>query len=242
MQELASPGTLACMLAVMLGACLQGATGIGFALFAAPIVVLVQPDLVPGPMLVLGGTVSLLAALREWRRIDVRFAAIAFAGRVPGSILAGLVIGLLPRSAFALMFAVLILAAVALSIGRQQVTPRPGMLGMAGFASGFMGTITSVGTPPMGLALQSLEPARMRATVGVFLVAGSIVSLAVLASAGRFHWREFTLSFLLLPPMAVGFGLSSLLVGKIKPEGLRRAVLVISTLSALLLIAKALHA
>ena len=124
MQELASPGTLFCMLAVMLGACLQGAVGIGFALFAAPIVVLVQPDLVPGPMLVVGGAVSLLAALREWRRIDVRFALIAFAGRVPGSILAGLVIGFLPRNAFALLFAVLILLAVALSIGSQQVAPR----------------------------------------------------------------------------------------------------------------------
>ena len=242
MQELASPGTLFCMLAVMLGACLQGAVGIGFALFAAPIVVLVQPDLVPGPMLVVGGAVSLLAALREWRRIDVRFAMIAFAGRVPGSILAGLVIGFLPRTAFALLFAVLILFAVALSTGRQQVAPRPRMLGIAGFASGFMGTITSVGTPPMGLALQSLDPARMRATIGAFLVAGSIVSLAVLGFAGRFHWREFTLSFLLLPPMALGFCVSSLLVGKIKPAAVRRAVLVISALAALLLIAKALHA
>lgn len=71
------------------------APGIGLALFAAPIVALVQPDPVPGPMLVLGGAVSLLAALREWRRIDVRLAAIAFAGRVPGSILAGLVISAL---------------------------------------------------------------------------------------------------------------------------------------------------
>lgn len=242
MQELASGGALVCMLAVMLGACLQGAAGIGFALFAAPIVALVEPDLVPGPMLVLGGAVSLLAALREWRRIDVRLAAIAFAGRVPGSILAGLVIGVLPRSAFALIFAVLILAAVALSFGTQQVTPRPGLLGIAGFASGFMGTITSVGTPPMGLALQSLEPARLRATIGVFLVAGSIVSLAVLAAGGRFHWREFTLSFLLLPPMALGFGLSSLVVGRIKPELVRQAVLVISALAALLLIARALRA
>jgi type III secretory pathway component EscU len=48
------------------------------------------------------------------------------------------------------------------------------MLMAAGFASGFMGTITSVGTPPMGLVMQNVEPGRLRATVGMFLVFGSI--------------------------------------------------------------------
>ena len=128
MQELASPGTLFCMLAVMLGACLQGAVGIGFALFAAPIVVLVQPDLVPGPMLVVGGAVSLLAALREWRRIDVRFAMIAFAGRVPGSILAGhpvggviLMIALSAASAMLAFFSSAVLLPAALQTWSEPV-------------------------------------------------------------------------------------------------------------------------
>src|SRR5262245_4874267 len=91
----------------MAGACVQGASGIGFALFAAPIVALRLPELVPGPMIVLGGTVSLLAALREYRQIDFRTTGLALAGRLPGSVVAGLVVGLLPRTGFAPVFAML---------------------------------------------------------------------------------------------------------------------------------------
>jgi uncharacterized protein len=227
-------------LAVMAGAVIQGTGGIGFALFAAPLVALVRPELVPGPMIVLGGAVSLLAALREFRRIDYRAAAIAFAGRVPGSIAAGLVIGLFSPRTFALVFALMILLAVALSVTARRVPEAgPGMLGAAGFASGFMGTITSVGTPPMGLVMQRADPARLRATIGLFLVAGSIFSLAVLAWAGRFHWQDLKLSVVLLPPLALGFWLSSVLAGRIEPRTVRAIVLGISALSALILLAQA---
>ncbi|MCJ0764439.1 sulfite exporter TauE/SafE family protein [Variovorax terrae] len=231
-----STDTLWCALAVMTGACLQGAGGIGFALFAAPLVALVSPDLVPGPMIFLGGCVSLLAALRERQAIDYRAAAAALAGRVPGSLLAGLAMGLLPRSAFALLFAGLILGAVALSLSGWRIRASPLVMGGAGFASGFMGTITSVGTPPMGLVMQNMAPARLRATIGLFLVAGSAVSLAVLSGIGRFGWPEVQRSLLLLPALALGFWLSNPLRERIDATALRRLVLGVCALSALVLL------
>src|SRR5438105_11907237 len=112
MTILTDPSFLACAAAIFTGALIQGTGGIGFAMFAAPVVALLRPDLVPGPMIVIGGSVSLLAAMREARHIDWKGAAIAVAGRVPGSVLAGLLIGLAPRSTFAVAFALLILAAV----------------------------------------------------------------------------------------------------------------------------------
>ncbi|MBL8378017.1 MAG: sulfite exporter TauE/SafE family protein [Burkholderiales bacterium] len=229
-------GNLLCALAVLVGACVQGTSGIGFALFAAPLVALIQPALVPGPMLVLGGVVSMLAALREWRLIDLRAASIAFAGRVPGSLAAGLAIGAFAHKTFATLFALMILAAVALSLVAGRVEARPLMLGGAGFASGFMGTITSVGTPPMGLVLQSADPGRLRATIGVFLVAGAVVSLSVLAAAGRFHWSDLMRSLMLLPALGLGFMLSTPLRGRFSQAAMRKAVLTISTLAALLLL------
>jgi uncharacterized protein len=224
-------------LAVLGGACIQGTGGIGFALFAAPIVALVRPELVPGPMLVLGGAVSLLAALRERRHIDYRAAGAAFAGRLPGSLCAGLAIGLVPQRGFSVLFALMILAAVALSLtARRAARETPLLLGVAGFASGFMGTITSVGTPPMGLVMQRSEPARLRATIGLFLLAGAVVSIAVLAWAGRFGWRDLQLSVVFLPPLVLGFWLSTALAGRIEPRTVRALVLGISALSALILL------
>ena len=164
--SLADPVFLACALAVMVGALIQSTGGIGFAMFAAPIVAILRPDMVPGPMILAGGLVSLLIAAREFRNIDYRGAAIAIGGRIPGSIVAGLIIGLLPRTTFAISFAVLILIAVALSVSGWRVRATPLSLAAAGFGSGVMGTITSVGAPPMGIVMQNMDPPTLRATIG----------------------------------------------------------------------------
>lgn len=223
-------------LAVMAGALIQATGGIGYAMFAAPIVALMRPDLVPGPMILGGGMVSLLIVLRERCSVDVRGAAIAVAGRVPGSIVAGLVIGLAPRSAFAVSFALLILVAIALSAGGWRVRATPFSLAIAGFTSGVMGTITSVGAPPMGIVLQNSEPAVLRATLAAFLVAGTVVSLAVLAWAGRFGLHELGLGLLLLVPIALGFALSMPLVRRVNARSVKRLVLVVSAASAIALL------
>lgn len=232
----ADPVFVACALAVMVGALIQGTGGIGFAMFAAPIVAILRPEMVPGPMILAGGLVSLLIAVREFHNIDYRGAAIAIGGRIPGSIVAGLVIGLLPRTTFAISFALLILLAVVLSVSGWRVRATPVSLATAGFGSGFMGTITSVGAPPMGIVMQNLDPPTLRATIGAFLVAGSVVSLAVLAMAGRFGVHEFELGLLLIVPMALGFWISTPLVRRVNPRLMRRIVLAISALSATLLL------
>jgi len=223
-------------LAVMVGALIQATGGIGFAMFAAPIVALLRPDLVPGPMILAGGSISLLIALRERRSIDVRGAAIAVGGRIPGSIVAGLIVGLAPRSTFAVVFAVLILAAVVLSAAGWRVRPTPVALATAGFSSGVMGTITSVGAPPMGIVLQNATPATLRATLAAFLVAGTVASLAVLAWAGRFGMHELTLGLLLLLPIAAGFALSAPLVRRVNPRAVKSLVLAVSAGSAIVLL------
>ncbi len=238
MEAIADPSFLACAGAILVGAFIQGTGGIGFAMFAAPVAALVRPDLVPGPMLMLGGAVSLLVALRERAAIDFRGAAFALAGRLPGSVVAGLVIGLAPRNVFALTFAVLILLAVALSVTVPRVRATPVTLGVAGFGSGLMGTITSVGAPPIGIVMQNEAPARVRATVGAFLFVGAIVSVSVLAWAGRFGLREAGLGALMLLPMALGFRLSTAMVRRVDAGAVRRVVLGVSTVSAIVLIAQ----
>jgi uncharacterized protein len=238
MDAIADPAFLVCAGAVLAGAFIQGTGGLGFAMFAAPVAVLLKPELVPGPMLLLGGSVSLLAAMREPSAIDYRGAAFALGGRVPGSIVAGLVIELAPRNAFAVAFALLILLAVALSLAVPRLRATPLTLGIAGFGSGLMGTITSVGAPPMGVVMQNEMPAKVRATIGAFLTVGAIVSIAVLTWADRFGGREAALGALLLLPMALGFRLSTTMVTRVDARLVRRIVLAVSAVSALILLAQ----
>jgi uncharacterized membrane protein YfcA len=192
-------------------------------------------------MILMGGLVSLLISVREFRNIDVRGAAIAVGGRIPGSIVAGLVIGLLPRTTFGIFFALLVLAAVALSVSGWRVRATPANLAVAGFGSGVMGTITSVGAPPMGIVMQNMNPATLRATLGAFLVAGSLVSLAVLAQAGRFGRHEIELGLLLIVPMALGFVISTPLVRRVNGRLMRNLVLGLTTVSALVLLVQNLR-
>lgn len=236
MAALADASFLVCALAVMAGALIQSTGGIGFAMFAAPIVAIARPDMVPGPMILMGGAVSLLICIREFRNIDVRGAAIAVGGRIPGSIVAGLVIGLLPRTTFGIVFALLILAAVALSVSGWRVRATPASLAVAGFGSGLMGTITSVGAPPMGIVMQNMNPATLRATLGAFLVVSSAVSLAVLAGVGRFGWHEFQLGLMLVVPMALGFWISLPLVRRVNGARMRGLVLGLTAASATILL------
>jgi hypothetical protein len=63
-QGIAGPDYLLMSGVVLVGALLQGVGGIGFAMFSAPLAGLFFPGLAPGPLLALGGAVSLMSASR----------------------------------------------------------------------------------------------------------------------------------------------------------------------------------
>lgn len=78
------PVLLAASAAIAFGALVQGAVGFGMALVAAPLLVLIRPQLVPGPLLVSGLALTLLVARRERDSIDLLGVKWGLVGRVPG--------------------------------------------------------------------------------------------------------------------------------------------------------------
>ena len=221
------------------GACLQGIGGLGFAMFCAPLALLLFPELVPGPLLALSCPLALLAMLREFRAIEWSTAGYALAGRVGGALLATAVLRFASPSTLSVLFALLILTGVALSVRGWQVRPTPATSGTAGFASGLMGTITSAGAPPLAIALQNLPPAPLRATLGFVFFAGSVISLAALHAAGRASGDELLVGLLLTPWMVAGFAASGPLSRRLSAQGLRGVLLTLATLGALAVLAQA---
>ena len=222
---------------VLIGACLQGAGGIGFGMFVGPVLAIGRPELVPGPVLLLGGLLSTMSAAREFRSIDFPRLGYSLAGRVPASVAGGMLFALLPVRSMSILFALLILAAVGLSVRGGRVRARPRNLVFAGALSGFMGTITSVGAPPMALVYQEFAPPRLRATIGAFFVAGAVGSLTVLAAIGRFGAHEMMLGLALVPPMVIGFAVSNLIVPHIDRAKMRVVLLAMSAMAAMALLA-----
>jgi uncharacterized membrane protein YfcA len=227
-------------LVVACAACVQASVGFAYALLTAPLLQLVSPDLVPGPVLLSSLVLSSLTAWRERSSIDRRGVGFALLGRLPGALLAGLAIGLLPAGTYDVLFGSLVLAATLLSLRRVGLLPSPLALLTAGFASGFMGTLTSVGGPPIALVYQHARGSTLRATLNTYFAIGSLISIGVLGAVERFEVRHALLGCALLPPMALGFYASRFTHGRLEGPRLRPALLAISALGSFAVVVRGL--
>lgn len=223
----------AAMAAVVFGAAVaQGVGGVGFAMFAAPVAAMFFPQLAPGPLLTLGGFISLLTALRERAAIDWPAVSYALAGRAVGTLIAIYAMARFAPQALGVLFACMILAAVALSVAGLKFSATPSRVSGAGVASGIMGTMTSVGAPPIAIVLQHATPPRLRATLGMVLFLGSIFSLAMLALAKRYTGYHAGLALSLAPFLLAGFAVSNRLRTLLPPRAVRGVLLAACAMGA----------
>ena len=196
------------LLAVLIGACLQGSLGFGVGLVAAPVLVLLDPELVPGPSLCLGVPLTFMVAWRERALLSVRRVGWAILARFPGSLVGSVAVVLLSAQALALLFAVAILAAVGLSLVGLSASPTRRNQILAGFTSGAMGTSTSVGGPPIALLYQRQDGPQLRASLAAFMLFSASMSLVVLAVVGEFGWADARIAMMFIPAVVAGFVLS----------------------------------
>lgn len=227
-------------LVVFAGAFLQGLSGVGLGMVASPLLALLDPELVPGPLLLISCVIAVMSLLREREALDATGLGYAIGGRLLAAFPAALLMGVLPVRGLAILFALVILLAVAASLWKLPLRPTRLNLLVAGCVSGFMGTLTSVGLPPIALVYQSVPPAQLRASIGGFLAAGSLFSIGALAVVGRFGLRELWLGLALLAPLLLGFAASGRLRHLLPAGGMRLTVLAIAAGSALLLLARQL--
>lgn len=223
---------------LVLAGAVQGATGFGFNMLAAPALAIISPAFVPGPMLLVSLLVSVSGMIREWHRVDYSGLSFALAGRIPASILAVMCLGLLEPALFARLFGMVVLLAVMISIAGIRIAPTPRTLFMAGSLSGFMGTLTSIGAPPMAMAYQHAEGPVMRSTLNSFFVAGAVFSIAALAASGHFNAHQFLLALMLAPFAFTGFLLSGWGRRMVDAGMARPVILGTSAVSATILIVR----
>lgn len=226
--------------AVMVGAAVQGSVGLGLGLLAAPVFALVDPTLVPGTILLTTSVLPMLTSLRERQDVDWRGLGFALLGRAPGTAVGVYIVATQPPSTTALVVAVVVLGAVALSVTTWEARPTPRALIAAGMISGVGGTATSIGGPPVALLYQRSGGPTLRATMGMYFLIGNVSSLLALAAAGQVVERDVTRFMLLLPFLLTGFLLSGPLRRHVDGSRLRVAVLVVSAGSAVLLLVRTL--
>jgi uncharacterized membrane protein YfcA len=224
------------------GTAVQGSLGFGLALIAAPLLFLIDPVFVPGPMMVVALALSSCVAWTERHAIVVTHLKSAFCGRLIGSLLAALLLGLVSARTFDLLFGMLVLVAVATSLVHPRVEPRTGTVFTAMFASGVMGTLSGIDGPPLALLYQHNRGPALRANLAVLFLMGSLLSLAALVAVGRFGLPELRASALLLLGVAPGYWCAGLLKPHLDRRNARPYLLGLCAFTALLVVGRAAFA
>ena len=235
-------GWLAAVAILATGSAIQGSVGFGLGVFGAPLLALIDPRLVPGPILLDALLLTILVAVREWRW--VRFADLVWAipGRLAGTVIAVGLMRAVPAERFQVALGLLILVAVAISAWGPPLPLNPRTLTVAGVAAGIMSTFTSIGGPPIALLYQREEGPRVRGTLAAFFTLGVIFSRGGLRAAGRFGWTEVRLAAWMLPGVVVGFALSRWSARWLDKGRTRALVLGTSAVASLLVVVQGLLA
>ncbi len=160
------------------GAVVQGAIGFGYALVLVPVLLLCAPRAVPVAPIVTALPMVLAMVARERRSVDARGVGRLTLGRVPGTVLGAWVVAAVSVDAITLLVGTVLVLTVALTARLPRVETSTGTQLAAGFASGVLGTVSALGGPVMGLALQSWPGPELRATLSVVFAIGLAMSLA----------------------------------------------------------------
>jgi uncharacterized protein len=174
---------------VLAGAACHSATGFGFALVAAPIVVAALPPETAVSTVLLVGILTSLMTLTTERRVpsplwgeSAQIVAVGAVGAVAGALL----LEALDRTTLQILVSVSVIAALATrALARRRGRPPAGRgwLAPAGFAAGALTTTTTATGPPLLLYLfgRRIEAVRMRDTLSVLFASFNCIGLAAIA-------------------------------------------------------------
>ncbi|GCF89994.1 sulfite exporter TauE/SafE family protein [Shewanella sp. M16] len=239
MFSMIDPQTLAlASLVVFLGALTQSLIGFGLAVVASPLLYIVDPQLVPAPVIAMGFSIALLTLVRERGHLEFNGLQYALIGRVPGGFIGASLLLFAPQPILGLSIAAIVTVAVILSLNKFSLPVNKKTLFSAGVVSGIFGNIAAIGGPPMAILLAGKDASQFRAALSAFFIFSSMIALVILAITGLLELKHLWLSLMLLPSVILGYLVAGRLVGRVDKEKTKMATLVLCSISALVLTVK----
>jgi len=223
---------------VAVASTLQSSVGMGQGLLAAPLLRMIEPDLLPGPIVVAGLLTSAVVAVRNTHVSDVREVVPALVGRFVGAWLAVALLIVLSERGLTITIGVIVLSLVVLRLTGLRLPLTRRALAGTGVVSGVSGTIAALGGAPMGLLYEQHTRARgFRGPMGAFTTIGGATSVLLLVVAGEMDARAWKFALALVPPLVLGW-IAARWVTPIVDRGLLGPIVLgVSSAAALALIA-----
>lgn len=230
--------TLVILAVVIVAAVFQSSIGFGANLIAQPIVYQLDPDLVPGPVLMTTVFLSVLVLARDRQSVQVGPISSAVGGAILGIVIAIGVIGALTADALGVLIALSVLVMVAITAIGRAPKRSSRMLFLAGIFGGFGSTTAGIGGPPVALLFTDAGGPETRSFLSGYFLVASMLTFGGLFLADRFGIDDAKAGLALLPAAAIGFLVSKPLLPIVDRGGTRPAILAVSGGAAVLLLAR----
>ncbi|WLI73223.1 sulfite exporter TauE/SafE family protein [Halomonas alkalicola] len=231
--DMTLPVWLGCAATLALGAFVQRSTGFGLAVGGAPLLLLLEPRLVPVVLVLFGFTVALTTLRHYWREVQPGEIATALVGRIPGNALGLWLLLAAPMAVLEKLIAGSVLFAVAVTLFRFRLPVNRATLFGAGVFSGIFGTIAALSGPPLVLLLHGFSPDRLRGTLSAFFVVTALMTLVTLGLGGLLRAWHFGVALTFAPGVLAGSWLAGRVAHRLDRRLLQGASLSLCTLAAL---------
>lgn len=222
------------------GTMLQSTVGFGLGLMAGPLLVLIDRNYLPGPMLFTALVLTFAMAYRERHAMDLSGIKFSVLGRVISTPPAAIAVGMVSATTYDLVFGSLILLAVGMSLIHSEIRPTGRNVFLAGIASGVMSTICAIGGPPMALVYQNARGPQLRSTLAGLFFVGCLISLLALSLVGKFVITDLFRSGIMIIGVLIGLTISRPLINALDSNSVRPYILGVCTISALVVLGRAL--
>ena len=228
-------------LLLFVSSAVQGVLGFGFAVIASPIIVQINPNLVPQLLALLGLPIALRVFFREKEGVDLSKVKPLIVGRLVGGPIGLLLLLNLSEKYLSIAVGVIVLIAGLGSFFGWVINRNKLNSFLAGTFSGIFGMVAAVGGPPVALLYRNTKSEEFRPSLNSVFSIGILITLSLLVLSGNLFMDHLLLFVLFLPFVLIGVRISSSIFSKFSDSFIAASVTYFSVLSGLYVILRNLN-
>ena len=233
------------ILAVAASSVVIGTVGFGFALVAAPVLLLyLEPQQVVVVINSLIGLMMVMVLVRTWRHLQLRPSIGLVLGGVAATPIGVLALNSASPGVLRITIALVIIFLALFSLKNIQLPfTRSRMAGpVFGFLTSMATTTIAIGGPIAAIyaIAQEWKPERVRATLALLFITSDITAFALYSATGLVGRGTLANIGVMIPGMIIGFGVAGVLVNHINDRIFRHAMIAVIVVAGSAMLVKEL--